>query len=200
MELKDRSPAVAMGVGGHDDHLHLHNHHDHDHHHHDEHGPGGAGGGETQVASKVLTRNEALGGMDRNRSGAVTCDPIAFPSVMLNGAGTGLGSKRSAPASPAASAVANKKAKTEGSDSEADEKVVTGANGSLTRQVRLTRPWKSVYCERLLVERNWRKGRCTTKTLKVSATSVACGIIVSSASLTSRAIPTASCVCSITPP
>lgn len=34
--------------------------------------------------------------------------------------------------------------------------------------VRFTRPWKDVYCERLVVERNWRKGRCRTKTLKVS--------------------------------
>jgi F-box/WD-40 domain protein MET30 len=39
------------------------------------------------------------------------------------------------------------------------------AGASLTRDLRLTRPWKSVYCERLVVERNWRKGRCQTKTI-----------------------------------
>ncbi|ORX39377.1 quinon protein alcohol dehydrogenase-like superfamily [Kockovaella imperatae] len=39
---------------------------------------------------------------------------------------------------------------------------------------RLTRPWKDVYCERLRVERNWRKGRCITKTLKGHASSVMC--------------------------
>lgn len=31
------------------------------------------------------------------------------------------------------------------------------------------KPWKHVYCERLIVERNWRKGRYTERTLKVSA-------------------------------
>ncbi len=30
------------------------------------------------------------------------------------------------------------------------------------------KPWKHVYCERLIVERNWRKGRCEIRTLKVS--------------------------------
>lgn len=30
------------------------------------------------------------------------------------------------------------------------------------------KPWKHVYCERLIVERNWRKGRYTERTLKVS--------------------------------
>jgi F-box/WD-40 domain protein MET30 len=29
------------------------------------------------------------------------------------------------------------------------------------------KPWKHVYCERLIVERNWRKGRCEIRTLKV---------------------------------
>lgn len=29
------------------------------------------------------------------------------------------------------------------------------------------KPWKHVYCERLIVERNWRKGRYTERTLKV---------------------------------
>jgi F-box/WD-40 domain protein MET30 len=33
---------------------------------------------------------------------------------------------------------------------------------------RIKKPWKHVYCERLIVERNWRKGRYTERTLKVS--------------------------------
>ena len=40
-------------------------------------------------------------------------------------------------------------------------------SGSLTRETRLTRPWKDVYCERLVVERNWRKNRCKMTSLKV---------------------------------
>lgn len=38
----------------------------------------------------------------------------------------------------------------------------------------LTRPWKDVYCERLSIERNWRRGRCTVRTLKGHADGVMC--------------------------
>lgn len=38
----------------------------------------------------------------------------------------------------------------------------------------LTRPWKDVYCERLTIERNWRRGRCTVRTLKGHADGVMC--------------------------
>ncbi|KAI9056838.1 WD40 repeat-like protein [Trametes sanguinea] len=37
-----------------------------------------------------------------------------------------------------------------------------------------TRPWKDVYCERLTVERNWRRGRCTVRTLKGHTDGVMC--------------------------
>ncbi|PFH52350.1 hypothetical protein AMATHDRAFT_56818, partial [Amanita thiersii Skay4041] len=37
-----------------------------------------------------------------------------------------------------------------------------------------TRPWKSVYSERMTVERNWRRGRCTTRTLKGHTDGVMC--------------------------
>lgn len=41
--------------------------------------------------------------------------------------------------------------------------------GSVERdERRAKKPWKHVYCERLIVERNWRKGRYTERTLKVS--------------------------------
>lgn len=38
----------------------------------------------------------------------------------------------------------------------------------------VTRPWKDVYSERLTVERNWRRGRCTIKTLKGHTDGVMC--------------------------
>lgn len=37
-----------------------------------------------------------------------------------------------------------------------------------------TRPWKDVYCERLTIERNWRRGRCTVRTLKGHKDGVMC--------------------------
>ncbi|EMD34520.1 hypothetical protein CERSUDRAFT_55151 [Gelatoporia subvermispora B] len=38
----------------------------------------------------------------------------------------------------------------------------------------VTRPWKDVYCERLTIERNWRRGRCTVRTLKGHTDGVMC--------------------------
>ncbi|KAE8224511.1 hypothetical protein CF319_g2609 [Tilletia indica] len=38
----------------------------------------------------------------------------------------------------------------------------------------LTRPWKSVYCERLKIERNWRKCRYTTKVLSGHEDGIMC--------------------------
>lgn len=37
-----------------------------------------------------------------------------------------------------------------------------------------TKPWKQVYCERLVVERNWRKGRYKTQSLKQHSNGVMC--------------------------
>ncbi|KII88778.1 hypothetical protein PLICRDRAFT_141328 [Plicaturopsis crispa FD-325 SS-3] len=37
-----------------------------------------------------------------------------------------------------------------------------------------TRPWKDVYSERLTVERNWRRGRCSVRTLKGHTDGVMC--------------------------
>ncbi|KAF9653171.1 WD40 repeat-like protein [Thelephora ganbajun] len=37
-----------------------------------------------------------------------------------------------------------------------------------------TRPWKDVYCERLTIERNWRRGRCTVRTLQGHKDGVMC--------------------------
>ncbi|KAI0060847.1 WD40 repeat-like protein [Artomyces pyxidatus] len=38
----------------------------------------------------------------------------------------------------------------------------------------VTRPWKDVYSERLQVERNWRRGRCSVRTLKGHTDGVMC--------------------------
>lgn len=38
----------------------------------------------------------------------------------------------------------------------------------------VTRPWKDVYSERMAVERNWRRGRCTVRTFKGHTDGVMC--------------------------
>lgn len=38
----------------------------------------------------------------------------------------------------------------------------------------VTRPWKAVYSERLTIERNWRRGRCTVRTLEGHGDGVMC--------------------------
>ena len=38
----------------------------------------------------------------------------------------------------------------------------------------LTRPWKDVYSERLKIERNWRRGRCSVRTLKGHTNGIMC--------------------------
>ncbi|KAI0303381.1 quinon protein alcohol dehydrogenase-like superfamily, partial [Multifurca ochricompacta] len=38
----------------------------------------------------------------------------------------------------------------------------------------LTRPWKHVYSERLKIERNWRRGRCSVRTLKGHTNGIMC--------------------------
>lgn len=50
-----------------------------------------------------------------------------------------------------------------------------------------TRPWKTVYCERLAIERNWRKGRYTTKVLTGHTDGIMC--LQFSESLTHPAFP-----------
>ncbi|KAK8844097.1 hypothetical protein IAR55_006891 [Kwoniella newhampshirensis] len=166
VELKDRSPAGLV---------------EHDHRHDDEDGE-----------SRLVTRSEVLAGnldgidskggvglklcdtpamfLDINNENASTVK-IGNPVVVANAIFKSL--KRSAPEPPTVTAL--KKARMDGSESE-DETVssVKSANGALTREVRLTRPWKTVYCERLLVERNWRKGRCNTKVLKGHSDGVMC--------------------------
>nr|GAT61274.1 predicted protein [Mycena chlorophos] len=38
----------------------------------------------------------------------------------------------------------------------------------------ITRPWKDVYSERLTIERNWRRGRCSVRTLKGHSDGIMC--------------------------
>ncbi|KAL7422470.1 hypothetical protein Q5752_003118 [Cryptotrichosporon argae] len=142
-ELSWRSPAAAVGVGGHDDHAHGHAHGD---------------------AHTVITRSEALG--SKGERGMYTCgSPIPVGTTSH---------KRAADDETQHA----KRARIESdSESEAAEVVPAAPQpsaASLTRDVRLTRPWKAVYTERLVVERNWRKGRFTSKTLKGHTDGVMC--------------------------
>jgi len=41
-------------------------------------------------------------------------------------------------------------------------------------QKAVTRPWKNVYCERLRVEKNWRRGRCVVRTLRGHEDGIMC--------------------------
>ncbi len=56
----------------------------------------------------------------------------------------------------------------------------SGLNGeanacaSSSGNVPKTRPWKSVYCERLAIERNWRRGRYTSRTLTGHTDGIMC--------------------------
>ena len=47
-------------------------------------------------------------------------------------------------------------------------------NPSLPQIPSVTRPWKDVYSERMAVERNWRRGRCTVHTFKGHTNAVMC--------------------------
>lgn len=45
---------------------------------------------------------------------------------------------------------------------------------SVASSAPITRPWKTVYCERLAIERNWRRGRYTTKVLSGHTNGIMC--------------------------
>ena len=47
-------------------------------------------------------------------------------------------------------------------------------NPSLPHIPSVTRPWKDVYSERMTIERNWRRGRCTVRTFKGHTNAVMC--------------------------
>lgn len=49
----------------------------------------------------------------------------------------------------------------------------TRAQSQAARQAP-TRPWKSVYCERLAIARNWARGKCSYKTLKGHTDAITC--------------------------
>ncbi|EXX79567.1 Met30p [Rhizophagus irregularis DAOM 197198w] len=44
----------------------------------------------------------------------------------------------------------------------------------ITLEPHKTRPWKEVYSERLVVERNWRKGRYTVRSIKGHTDGILC--------------------------
>ncbi|WWC91153.1 uncharacterized protein L201_006094 [Kwoniella dendrophila CBS 6074] len=155
VELKDRSPATLV------EHDHTHHHYDHDHNHDDD-----LLGG----SSRVVTRNQVLNPDSSNFDsliGLKSCDmpSIHQPSLFGNGL------KRSAPSTP--DPMSTKKTKIKDSDTE-EEVMLPSLNGHITKDVRLTRPWKTVYCERLMVERNWRKGRFNHRLLRGHTDGVMC--------------------------
>jgi F-box/WD-40 domain protein MET30 len=47
-------------------------------------------------------------------------------------------------------------------------------NPAAPQSLSVTRPWKDVYSERMTIERNWRRGRCTVRTLKGHTDGVMC--------------------------
>lgn len=47
-------------------------------------------------------------------------------------------------------------------------------SGAMSPPPASTRPWKDIYCERLTIARNWRRGRYTVRTLKGHGDSVMC--------------------------
>ncbi|KAK4704452.1 F-box and WD-40 domain protein MET30, partial [Phenoliferia sp. Uapishka_3] len=91
------------------------------------------------------------------------------------------------PLSPAASAASTyigrpfKRSKTESPAPSRSSTPVPGSPRSSSRnssnsQVAApsTRPWKSVYCERLAIERNWRRGTCVATVLSGHTDSITC--------------------------
>ena len=88
--------------------------------------------------------------------------PSSCPSPTSTGA-----LKRSITAA-ANAAAQEKNAKTAESPGPAD------ASSAQSGQAAATRPWKSVYCERLAIERNWRRGLFTTKILSGHTDGIMC--------------------------
>lgn len=59
-------------------------------------------------------------------------------------------------------------------DSESSSALVAPTSSEALAKPSVTRPWKDVYSERMTVERNWRRGRCTVRVLKGHTDSVMC--------------------------
>lgn len=71
-----------------------------------------------------------------------------------------------------------KRAKTGAEDSgsaiTAEGKSVSPTTAAAVAAAPATRPWKSVYCERLAIERNWRRGRYTVRSLNGHTDGIMC--------------------------
>jgi len=50
----------------------------------------------------------------------------------------------------------------------------TSFKDSSSRSLQITRPWKSVYCERLAIARNWARGNCNFRTLTGHTDAITC--------------------------
>lgn len=121
----------------------------------------GNGGAASGSASTVGTRNARYGVQDNTAAG---------PSS-LKRSGTDEESKRKRRRVDSSSDLRGDNLGRRRSDvsSDSDAALPLEACADVELEERRNRkPWKHVYCERLIVERNWRKGRYTERTLKVS--------------------------------
>ncbi len=67
-----------------------------------------------------------------------------------------------------------KKQCVEPAPSSSSNAIISTSAAAQPRQQPMTRPWKSVYCERLLIERNWRGGRYIVRTLTGHTDGIMC--------------------------
>lgn len=77
-------------------------------------------------------------------------------------------SKRSKTASPAPSRA------TTPSPASSSSRLSSMSTFTIPPIISMTRPWKSVYCERLVIERNWRRGTCVATVLTGHTDSITC--------------------------
>lgn len=103
----------------------------------------------------------------------LSTSPAPSTSPAANGTVSASGSlKRSITAAANAAALERHAKSTNASRSSSPSP--TGTMAAAKTQQATTRPWKSVYCERLVIERNWRRGRYTTKILSGHTDGIMC--------------------------
>ena len=123
-------------------------------------------------SSKRL-RSTIEGQQQVSRPSTPTSPSRSRPSTPVPGSSTSSSRARSRMQSRRQSAAATAAAATAASSA------AVAANQAQQQQqqqvvVPSTRPWKSVYCERLAVERNWRKGLCTVNVLQGHTDAITC--------------------------
>ncbi|KDN47551.1 WD40 repeat-like protein [Tilletiaria anomala UBC 951] len=137
----------------------------------------------TGASASTTTTTSSNGNLKRNITAAANAAALEKrhgaasrpPSPVASSSGTQASkSERAAKRHCTGSARASSGTSSSGSD---DPNVATALISPVTTgaQVQpLTRPWKSVYCERLMIERNWRAGRYTVRTLQGHTDGIMC--------------------------